>query len=367
MKWNSVTLSHVGHVRSVNEDAVLTRPDLGVWAVADGMGGHEAGDIASQKVVSALSVVELNASLSGLVDSVEEAIALAHNDIQTYSAQQLAGRTMGCTLVVMVAAGRVGLCLWVGDSRLYRCRAGGLEQLSMDHTQAYELGLRQLPVTKAESKSNVITRAVGACDPLHVDALLFDVCEGDTFLLCTDGLTDEISDEDITKVLIQQDQSLQSQADRILETVLAGPARDNVSMVLVQHVPLSTEQARSVISVEEGTDEDSIKHEEQTALRCLVEQYQKGMLTQTEYRFARRQIIERCLEGGSFHSGQEKIDTRSAHIVTAQYPAQVLMHPSCFDKGRMPRWFVWVGLVCVSLVWVGLVCVSLAALIYSLL
>lgn len=236
--WKSCALTDVGKVRQVNEDAIIAKPDIGLWAVADGMGGHQVGDVASSKIVTALDAVIPHDSLSDYVDTVENCLLDVNQQMLEYAQIMFEEGTIGSTLVALIIKGRIGVCLWVGDSRLYRFRNHQLQQLSRDHSQLeemIELGL----ISKAEAENhpqrNVITRAVGVETPLYVDINLFSTQVGDIFLLCSDGLYNAVSEHDIIQALALRDAEQTTSA--LMSTALANGAPDNVSVIIVQGNP----------------------------------------------------------------------------------------------------------------------------------
>lgn len=233
--WSSSALTHVGKVRAVNEDAVLAKPDIGFWAVADGMGGHLVGDVASSKIIEALDVVEPLAELSDYVNAVEDAVLDINQKMLDYAEVMFESGTMGSTLVALLLKERVGVCLWVGDSRLYRFRSQQLQQLSRDHSQVEEMieqGLLSRESAVDYPHKNVITRAVGVESQLYVDINLFTAQLGDIFLLCSDGLYNCVSDEEIQQTLMLRDPDMI--AAQLLDKALANGAPDNVSAIVVQ-------------------------------------------------------------------------------------------------------------------------------------
>lgn len=235
--WPSAAKTHRGNVREVNEDSILCQPELGVWGVADGMGGHEAGDVASQMVVESLSNLrwQEGQAFSAKVDATEDRLLEANERMCDLSKELHHGKAMGSTVVLLLVDGGVGACLWAGDSRLYRLRDGELKQLSEDHSQVAELLLRgQITEEQAlvHPHRNVITRAIGASDRLTVDVAVFDVLPEDIFLMCSDGLTNELSFEQILAHL--QKNSLHASVDRMVASCLEGGARDNLSIVVTQ-------------------------------------------------------------------------------------------------------------------------------------
>jgi len=236
--WVSGVRTDVGTVRAVNEDAVLAKPDIGLWAVADGMGGHKVGDIASSKIVDALAAVNDCTSLSDCVDVIEDCLIDVNQLMLEYAQIMFDGSTMGSTVVVMVIKGRVGACLWVGDSRLYRFRNQQLVQLTRDHSQLeemIELGLITREASENHPNRNVITRAVGVEAQLSVDMTLFTTQVGDSFLLCSDGLYNAVAHEEIVQSMTVRD--VQQSTDQLVEKALGYGAKDNVSVIVVKGNP----------------------------------------------------------------------------------------------------------------------------------
>lgn len=233
--WESVALTHTGAVRTLNEDAVLNKPQIGLWAVADGMGGHKFGDVASAKIVSALDSLENCDRLSDVVDIVESCLLDLNQTMLEYANEHLDGHTMGSTLVCSLVRGRIGACLWVGDSRLYRYRNGQLEQLSRDHSQIeemVELGLITPEQAVSHPSRNVITRAIGVDRPLLVDLTLFSTQVGDTFLLCSDGLYNALDEPELCTGLSIK--NIDNAANYLMSESLSNQAKDNVSLVIIR-------------------------------------------------------------------------------------------------------------------------------------
>lgn len=233
-QWQGAATTHRGKRRQHNEDAVLVRNDVGLWVVADGMGGHALGDYASQCIRDALAELQIAGSLADRVDLVEAELLDVNDGLRAHARVHCDGATIGSTVVAMVADGQVGIALWAGDSRLYRYRLGRLEQVTRDHSPAYEL-YETGAISEAEllaTDSNIITRAVGSQQKLHLDLAVFDVEPHDKYLLCSDGLYREISSEDMHHCL--SGDSPQDMVDELLALTLASPARDNVSIVVTQ-------------------------------------------------------------------------------------------------------------------------------------
>ena len=233
--WLSSAATHCGAVRNMNEDAFLNRDNDGLWAVADGMGGHEAGEVASEMIANSLGSANLEQPLADVVDSLEDTLLEVHHKIRAYARTHCEGRTMGSTVVSMFVRESVGVCLWAGDSRLYRFRNNCLECISEDHSQVNEMLSRGM-ITEEEAKnhpaSNVITRAVGASETLYVDVTLFQLQPGDLYLLCSDGLYGAITEEEIAGYL--NGASVEAVTEKLIESSLEAGARDNVTVIAVQ-------------------------------------------------------------------------------------------------------------------------------------
>jgi serine/threonine protein phosphatase PrpC len=231
--WRSAAATSKGNVRGHNEDAVLDRPDLGLWVVADGMGGHNAGDVASSMIVQALAGFVQQASPSARLEEVEDRLRKVNNDLYRTSLDNQAGMS-GSTIVALLALERHCLSIWAGDSRVYRSREGSLEQITRDHSEAQELldgGGPELPEVMA---SNVITRAVGGSPELFLDIELRELRTHDRYLLCSDGLYRELSDADMAHHLTGNDPEGACKA--LMKQALSGPCSDNVSAIVVQFV-----------------------------------------------------------------------------------------------------------------------------------
>lgn len=234
IRWISAAATDVGSKRRINEDALLERPDAGLWVVADGMGGHAAGDVASHAVIHPLSLMERPESLSAFVDAVEDVLISVNQQLRDYAQQELGGRTVGSTVVSLLLSARTGVCLWAGDSRLYRLRSGQLSRLSRDHSAVQEMvdaGALSQAEADRHPKSNVITRAVGGSERLFVDAAVFAPEPGDVYLLCSDGLYNEVAEDVIRrKMALAPDEAVR----QLLDEALHNGGRDNVSIIIVR-------------------------------------------------------------------------------------------------------------------------------------
>jgi protein phosphatase len=233
-RWTSAARSHVGLIRAINEDAHLNHPERGLWAVADGMGGHSVGDFASRMVINKLNEIQPHSSLANFLVDAHERLQFVNQRLRAEAATRNVQR-IGSTVAVLLAWNGHCACLWAGDSRIYLYRNGTLSLLTRDHTQIEQLKARG-ELTSEEAVGhparNVITRAVGAVDRLKLDELIVEVDDGDVFLLCSDGLSNEVSDQDIRRVLASGDCLQASEA--LVALALERGGRDNISAVVVR-------------------------------------------------------------------------------------------------------------------------------------
>lgn len=232
--WTSASASHPGRVRKINEDACLEAPERGLWAIADGMGGHTLGDFASQAVIDHLAKAPPAASLAEEIRDTRERLRAVNRQLRQEAASR-AVQVIGSTVAVLLARGSQCACLWAGDSRIYLYRQEQLTHLTRDHSQVEEmrsLGLLNSEEAASHPLRHLITRAVGADDHLEVDETILAVEDGDMFLLCSDGLTNEVGDDRIGAALVHG--QCRQAADTLLEMALEQGGRDNISVVVVR-------------------------------------------------------------------------------------------------------------------------------------
>ena len=235
MGFECVTRTHVGLRRKLNEDAVLDCSDVGLWAVADGMGGHDAGEVASAMVVEALAQVAPSSNFDDLAEGVVTALHEVNQALRDLARLEARDGTIGTTVVGLVIGDEHYRCFWAGDSRGYRMRDYRIEQLTRDHSLVQDLvdaGMLRAEDAEGHPNANVVTRAVGATDLLRVDAVGGEVRAGDTFLLASDGLTRLVNEAELLTGLRSAD--LAKAADHFIELVLARGAPDNVSFAIVR-------------------------------------------------------------------------------------------------------------------------------------
>lgn len=223
----------VGKVRRQNEDAAWLDEKLGVFAVADGMGGHLAGEVASGMAIDAVKRMAAEHDVAS-ISVMREAVEAAHEAILAHAKENPACAGMGTTLSLMWRGGHYMYIAHVGDSRIYRFGAGGLEQITQDHSLVEEL-VRARILTREEARRhprrNIITRALGTQGDNAPDLLAAERRRGDVWLLCSDGLTGMVSDEEIARTL-GETKDLDAAADSLLARALEAGGRDNVTLIL---------------------------------------------------------------------------------------------------------------------------------------
>lgn len=234
-RFETGAASDVGKVRKENEDSYLTLPASGLWAVADGMGGHVAGKLASSTVIDMLSSIGQPVSATDLLARFEDRFLRANARLREICLENGYG-TFGTTLVALLTDARFFACAWCGDSRAYLIRKGVIEQVSRDHTEVQEL-IEQGLLTPQEARKwpgkNIITRALGVFDEVDFDLEQRALQDGDILLLCSDGLTGHVEDQEIASIAMQEIR-VQSLCDRLIQLTLERGANDNVTVIAVR-------------------------------------------------------------------------------------------------------------------------------------
>lgn len=232
LPFESHGVSHRGCVRQLNEDNYLMEPRTGLWVVADGMGGHDAGEIASAAIVRHLASVGVAASAPDLRARFEDRLNKAHREIRAIARSR--GATIGSTIAALLAMDGKFACLWSGDSRIYLVRDGAIQQVSRDHTEVQELldsGRISAEDARHWPRRNVITRAIGVGEDVRLDFRQGDILEGDVFVLGSDGLTAHVGDDEIEAAAAQPPRAA---CEALLEKVLARGGTDNVTVIVVR-------------------------------------------------------------------------------------------------------------------------------------
>ena len=222
----------IGKLRKQNEDAAWFDEARAVFAVADGMGGHLAGEVASRMAIEAVQRMARENERPGIA-ALREAVACAHETILAHAQDHIECAGMGTTLSVLWLGENYAYISHVGDSRIYRLREGSLTQITQDHSLVEELvraGLITREQARTHPRRNIITRALGTHGENEPDLLVTDVQDGDVFLLCTDGLTGMVPDDEIERTL--RDCGIEAAADRLLALALDAGGRDNVTLIL---------------------------------------------------------------------------------------------------------------------------------------
>lgn len=227
--WNSVGRSHMGTVRTGNEDAYYHSTDQGLWVVADGMGGLARGDYASAVVVDAVLHFVKSSNIAASIRDLETRLRDAHSNCR----RSFPGERVGSTVAVMFSYAQFSFLLWAGDSRIYRLRDNELQLLTVDHTVAQERVARgELTPEKAASHAtaHLLTRAVGVHQTLHLELDYEIVRPGDRFLLCSDGLYNDLSSDDIGQALRRA--AINDAVDGLLEMALDKGGGDNITAIV---------------------------------------------------------------------------------------------------------------------------------------
>lgn len=238
MRYKAFGSTNTGKVRDHNEDAFFVSPESGYFIVSDGMGGLAAGEIASNATKEAITAVFAKSfdGAANIEPLIKEAFQNANNAVRVALAERGEKKGMGCTCVMLVFHENDFYVGYVGDSRIYLYRSGKLKQLTRDHSYVEELFLRGL-INESEKKDhpykNSITRYIGHAEKIEVDISSGPVSNGDVFLLCSDGLTGEVCDQDIEKILGETDEP-QILVDKLIEQALENGGGDNISAVVVR-------------------------------------------------------------------------------------------------------------------------------------
>ena len=237
-RYRSAARTHVGAVRKRNEDAVLNRPEIGLWAVADGAGGHQRGDHASERIIAALGDVAPPPSAALLIDDVKTRLRRANRELLAKAVEIGPGALICSTVMVVLIADARFCCLWAGDSRCYLLRAGALRQVSHDHSYVQDLvdrGEIGPEVAADHPLANIVTNLLGAEVRFTLEERSDQLVPGDILLLCSDGLCRALTDPDIAAIL--RDHPVEAAADRLIESAVACRAKDNVSVVVIAYLP----------------------------------------------------------------------------------------------------------------------------------
>ena len=228
-------LSDRGRVRQQNEDSIGAFPEFGLWVVADGMGGHAAGDVASRIIVEELGSTGVPISAQDQRARVQERLARAHHRILSHSRDRGLGGA-GSTVAALLLHGAELACIWAGDSRIYLMRDGSLTPLTRDHSEVAMMvaaGTLTEDQARTAPRRNVITRAIGIGQAVEPDTVSGVIKDGDRLILCSDGLTEMLPDADIAEVLGALGANPRLAAEHLVDLANDRGGVDNISVVIV--------------------------------------------------------------------------------------------------------------------------------------
>ncbi|MDJ0832680.1 MAG: protein phosphatase 2C domain-containing protein [Gammaproteobacteria bacterium] len=231
-------MTHTGLVRDRNEDSFGCMPEQNLWIVADGMGGHEAGDFASQTIIEQAEKFTQQKTLADSILLLEENL-LHSNGIIREKANKLGSKyIIGSTVICLYIWGNMAFVLWAGDSRVYLYREQTMQRLTEDHSFVEELvkmGKLEQDQAEAHPASNVVLNAIGIDSDLVIDMEYYEIEDGDLFIVCSDGLYKDLSETYINEILYQnEDKTLEELNQILIDASLASGGNDNCTVVLVR-------------------------------------------------------------------------------------------------------------------------------------
>ena len=215
-RFRSAAATHEGALRQRNEDNYVNRPDLGLWAVADGAGGHQAGDVAARIATDMLEAIPPGLDAAELLVEVRDRIARAHEELWMEAMRRGPQSMLATTIVVLLASEDYFACLWAGDSRAYLMRDRQLRQLTHDHSLVQELfdtGAISAEEAERHPSANILTQAIGG-EYLEPDKVTDRLLSGDRFLLCSDGLHKTLPEPVLAELLREAGDDAAEQLDQ---------------------------------------------------------------------------------------------------------------------------------------------------------
>jgi protein phosphatase len=232
LSWTSYGITHIGKLRKINQDNLLVLPEQQLWLVADGMGGHQDGEYASQAIAEALKSYKPAKTLGATFAMIYQKLVTVNTLLVDMAAKNSANCVIGSTVALLFIWHQQSICLWSGDSRIYLFRRGKLTQLSRDHNHASKLRMQGY---NAEEISNqpylqTLTHAIGGDSELYLEIQIQQLKSGDIFLLCSDGLNKEVSDTTIEAILTTR--PIEEAAAQLVKQSLAAEGRDNITVVV---------------------------------------------------------------------------------------------------------------------------------------
>lgn len=226
----------IGMRRTNNEDAIYINEQKNLYLVADGMGGCNAGEVASSTAISAFVEAMENAEIGETLDKMMNAVAECNKKVYQKSRENIEFLDMGTTLVAVTIENGKMFVVHVGDSRVYLFRENNLQQITTDHSYVMEL-VKIGSITREEAevhpKRNIITRAIGIREDVEADTVIEDIKQGDKILLCTDGLSNMVSKAEMAKILIEQC-STEEKVKKLIALANEKGGLDNISLILIE-------------------------------------------------------------------------------------------------------------------------------------
>ena len=237
-QYQSFGMTNQGCVRDHNEDAFLDAQEQGFWIVADGAGGHDSGEVASNLIVSQCAKLKKSPFFGSFTKKISQCLEQVNAELIKKSGGEQTRSLIASTVCVLVAQRNSVACLWSGDSRIYCFREGKLTQLTRDHNRVNEFIDAGFSVEDAEKypMAQHLTAAVGVSAPLYLETQTLETKQNDLFLLCSDGLFKELTDDDIQAILSQTDKDLPQIAEELMDCALSRGATDNVTVLLVKAI-----------------------------------------------------------------------------------------------------------------------------------
>ena len=233
-QWNSFGLTHIGKRRKINQDAFLNLPNNNIWVVADGMGGHKAGEIASASIIDSLKALMPEQTIGLSVKKIVYELLKVNQSLLDLAAEGGDNEVIGSTVVILLACNQYCVYLWSGDSRIYLFRKGELKQITCDHNNENRLLAEGFSIEEVQAYpfGQALTHAVGGEKNLYLDAQIQEIKNGDVFLLCSDGLNKEIGDAEIESIL--QKTTIKEGLAQLITLALERRALDNITIILAE-------------------------------------------------------------------------------------------------------------------------------------
>lgn len=232
--YRSAGVTDKGCVRAHNEDAFLDLNQHAVWVVADGAGGHSSGDVASNMIVDQLANIKNKSALNEIADEVTHCLSAVNSELIHLSGGQSTKKLIASTVCILIIRQKKCLCLWAGDSRIYLYRHQKLTALTHDHNRVDEFVTAGFSEEEAEKMpmAQQLVNAIGVQEPLHLERCLYETKTDDVFLLCSDGLYKELTEQEIEAKLTTK--AIEANVQELLNSTLDRGARDNTTALLVR-------------------------------------------------------------------------------------------------------------------------------------